>query len=163
VYQALERGILDGVYGFDFVTAIAYKLHEIAPQFYDIGDGPHAPAATIMNKRVYDGLPDDVRKISDEIVDDIYGGQFSAIYEDVLATYVKTAEAEGVTLSTVSDEQKAMAKDLVQPAQVNSWLEDTAKPAGIDGAEMQSLIDAAIKKYDAEATLKRPYEISQAS
>ncbi|WP_386171500.1 C4-dicarboxylate TRAP transporter substrate-binding protein [Sulfitobacter pontiacus] len=163
VYQALERGILDGVYGFDFVTAIAYKLHEIAPQFYDIGDGPHAPAATIMNKQVYDGLPDDVRKISDEIVDDIYGGQFSAIYEDVLATYVKTAEAEGVTLSTVSDEQKAMAKELVQPAQVNSWLEDTAKPAGIDGEEMQSLIDAAIKKYDAEATLKRPYEISQAS
>lgn len=31
VYQALERGVLDGVYGFDFVTAIAYKLHEIAP------------------------------------------------------------------------------------------------------------------------------------
>jgi len=42
VYQALERGVLDGVYGFDFVTAVAYKLHEIAPNFHDIGDGPHA-------------------------------------------------------------------------------------------------------------------------
>lgn len=44
VYQSLERGVLDGVYGFDFVTAVAYKLHEIAPNFYDIGDGAHAPA-----------------------------------------------------------------------------------------------------------------------
>ncbi|WP_340107440.1 TRAP transporter substrate-binding protein DctP [Pikeienuella sp. HZG-20] len=163
VYQALERGILDGVYGFDFVTAIAYKLHEIAPQFYDIGDGPHAPAATIMNKQVYDGLPEDVRKVSDEIVSEIYGGQFSAIYEEVLARYVKTAEAEGVTLSTIPDDQKAMAKKIVQPAQVNSWLEDTAKPAGIDGEKMQSLVDAAIAKHDPKGTLKRPYEISQAS
>ena len=43
VYTALERGVLDGVYGFDFITAVAYKLHEIAPHFTDIGDGPHAP------------------------------------------------------------------------------------------------------------------------
>jgi len=163
VYQALERGILDGVYGFDFVTAIAYKLHETAPEFYDIGDGPHAPATTIMNKQVYDGLPEDVRKVSDGIVDEIYGGKFSAIYEEVLARYVKIAESEGVTLHTIPDDQKAMAKDLVQPAQVNAWLDGPAKQAGIDGEKMQSLIDDAIAKYDAKGTLKRPYEISQAS
>lgn len=161
VYQALERGILDGVYGFDFVTAVAYKLHEIAPNFYDIGDGPHAPAATIMNKQFYDGLPDDIRKVSDEIVADIYGGEFSRIYEDVLARYVKTAEAEGVTLSTISDAEKQMARNEVQPAQVQKWVETTAKEAGIDGEKMQSLIEAAIAKYDPEGTLRRPYEISQ--
>jgi TRAP-type C4-dicarboxylate transport system substrate-binding protein len=163
VYQALERGILDGVYGFDFVTAIAYKLHETAPEFYDIGDGPHAPATTIMNKQIYDGLPEDVRKVSDGIVDEIYGGKFSAIYEEVLARYVKIAESEGVTLHTIPDDQKAMAKDLVQPDQVNAWLDGPAKQAGIDGEKMQSLIDDAIAKHDAKGTLKRPYEISQAS
>ena len=94
-------------------------------------------------------------------MDEIYGGQFTAIYEDVLARYVKTAQAEGVTLNTVSDDQKSMAKSLVQPAQVNSWLDGPAKQAGIDGEEMQTLIDAAIEKYDPEGTLKRPYEISQ--
>ena len=99
VYPALERGILDGVYGFDFVTAVAYKLHEIAPNFYDIGDGPHAPSAVIMNKAVYDNLPDDVRKVSDEIVDEIYGGKFSEIYGDVLSRYVDTAKAEGVSIN----------------------------------------------------------------
>jgi TRAP-type C4-dicarboxylate transport system substrate-binding protein len=161
VYQSLERGILDGVYGFDFVTAVAYKLHEIAPNFYDIGDGPHAPAATIMNKQVYDGLPDEVRTVSDEIVADIYGGKFTEIYEDVLARYVETATSEGVTLNTVSEAEKQRARDLVQPAQVNKWIEETAPQAGIDGEEMQSMISDAISKYDPEGTLRRPYEISQ--
>ncbi|EPX85720.1 TRAP transporter substrate-binding protein DctP [Salipiger mucosus] len=163
VYPALERGILDGVYGFDFVTAVAYKLHEIAPNFYDIGDGPHAPSATIMNKAVYDGLPDDVRKVSDEIVDEIYGGKFGEIYGDVLSRYVDTAQSEGVNLGTVSDAEKERARGLVQPAQVDKWVETVAPQAGIDGEEMQSMISDAIAKYDPEGTLPRPYEIAQAS
>jgi len=161
VYQSLERGVLDGVYGFDFVTAVAYKLHEIAPNFYDIGDGPHAPAATIMNKQVYDGLPDDVRQVSDEIVAELYGGKFGDIYEEVLARYVETAEAEGVTLGTIPDEEKERARELVQPAQVNNWVENIAPGAGIDGEEMQAIVDEAIAKYDPQGTLRRPYEISQ--
>lgn len=161
VYPALERGILDGVYGFDFVTAVAYKLHEIAPNFYDIGDGPHAPSATIMNKAVHDGLPDDVRKVSDEIVDEIYGGKFSEIYGDVLKRYVDTAKAEGASLMTVSDAEKQRARDLVQPAQVNKWVENVAPKAGIDGEKMQSMIADAIEKHDGEGTMPRPYEIAQ--
>ena len=163
VYPALERGILDGVYGFDFVTAVAYKLHEIAPHFYDIGDGPHAPAATIMNKQVYDGLPDAVRKVSDEIVQELYDGKFGEIYEDALSRYVETLTSEGGTLGTVSDEDKQRARGLVQPAQVDKWLETTAPQAGIDGAQMQALIEEAIAKYDPEGTMQTPYEISQAS
>src|SRR5690625_3133792 len=67
VYTALERGVLDGVYGFDFITAIAYNLHEIAPHFTDIGDGPHAPAATVMNVDYWNSLPENVQKICDEL------------------------------------------------------------------------------------------------
>lgn len=163
VYPALERGILDGVYGFDFVTAVAYKLHEIAPNFYDIGDGPHAPAATIMNKQVYDGLPEDVRSVSNDIVQELYNGKFTEIYEDALGRYVETMKAEGGALSTVSDEEKQRARDLVQPAQVNRWLEETASQAGIDGEQMQALIGEAIAKHDPEGTMRRPYEISQSA
>ncbi len=163
VYPALERGILDGVYGFDFVTAVAYKLHEIAPNFYDIGDGPHAPAATIMNKQVYDGLPEDVRQVSDKIVGEIYESKFTEIYEDVLKRYVEKAEAEGATLNTISDAEKQRAKSLVQPAQVDRWTTDVAPQAGIDGERMQSMIADAIAKYDPQGKLRRPYEISQDS
>lgn len=160
VYQALERGVLDGVYGFDFVTAIAYKLHEIAPNFYDIGDGPHAPAATIMNIQTWKNLPDDVKQVANGIVDDLYGGKFSEIYEVVLKNSTVKALKEGVTIKTFPDAEKARAADLVQPAQVNKWLDGPAKQAGIDGKAMQAEVEKAIAQYDPKGTLRTPYEIS---
>ena len=73
---------------------------------------------------------------------------------------VKTALAEGAKFSSLSDEEKRKAKALVQPAEVQAWLDNVAKPARIDGARMQSLIDAAIAKYDPQGTLKRFDELA---
>lgn len=161
VYQALERGVLDGVYGFDFVTAVAYKLHEIAPNFYDIGDGPHAPAATVMNIDAWNGLSPEIQKIAGDIASELYDGKFTEIYETVLTDYVKKVQAEGGKLNTLSDEEKARAKALIQPAQVNGWVETVAIPAGIDGEAMQKLIDEAIAKHAPQGKMRRPYEIAQ--
>ncbi|MFK4824964.1 TRAP transporter substrate-binding protein DctP [Paenochrobactrum sp. BZR 588] len=161
VYQALERGVLDGVYGFDFVTAVAYKLHEVAPNFYDIGDGPHAPATTVMNIDVWNSLSPDVQKVATDLADELYAGKFTEIYDKVLLDYVKKVTAEGGKLYTLSDEEKVRAKALVQPAEVDAWVETVAKPAGIDGEAMQKLIDAAIEKHAPQGKMLRPYEIAQ--
>nr|WP_142846111.1 TRAP transporter substrate-binding protein DctP [Telmatospirillum sp. J64-1] len=162
VYQALERGVLDGVYGFDFVTAVAYKLHEIAPNFYDIGDGAHAPAVTVMNMRVWDRLSDDHKQICQDLAEELYNGKFTEIYDQVLADYVKKVLDEGGKLSSLPEEEKAKARALVQPAQVEAWVERVAKPAGVDGAEMQRLIEEAIAKHAPSGKMKRPDEIAVA-
>ncbi|HHY03067.1 MAG TPA: TRAP transporter substrate-binding protein DctP [Paracoccus sp.] len=161
VYQSLERGVLDGVYGFDFITAIAYKLHEVAPNFYDIGDGPHGPAAVVMNKRVYDGLSDDVRKVLGDLADELYAGKFVEIYNEALARYVVTAKEEGVNFATFPAEELEAARAKVQPAEVQAWIDEVATPAGIDGVEMQRLIDEAIAKHDPNGRMKRPSELAQ--
>lgn len=160
VYTALERGVLQGVYGFDFITAIAYKLHEISPYFTDMGDGPHAPSAVIINLEVWNSLPDEIKKVCDDLVNEIYTEQYSKIMTKVLADYVKKAEDEGVKFSIWSDEAKAAAKKAVQPAEVNHWVETVAKPNNIDGEKMQELIDQAIAKYDPQGSLLRPEEIA---
>lgn len=160
VYQALERGVLDGVYGFDFVTAVAYKLHEIAPNFHDIGDGPHAPAVTIMNRGVWEGLPAEHQQVCTDLTNELYGGKFAEIYNGVLANYVKKALDEGVSFTVLSDAEKANAKETVQPAQVNKWIETVAKPNGIDGDAMQKIVDQAIARYTGTGTMRRPSEIA---
>ncbi|GAB1576115.1 TRAP transporter substrate-binding protein DctP [Bordetella petrii] len=160
VYTALERGVLDGVYGFDFITAVGYKLHEIAPYFTDIGDGPHGPSATIINMRTWEAFPEPVKALCNDIVGEIYGGKYTEIFDAAARQYVKTALAEGAKFSSLSDEEKRKAKALVQPAEVQAWLDNVAKPAGIDGPRMQSLIDAAIAKYDPQGTLKRFDELA---
>lgn len=160
VYTALERGVLDGVYGFDFITAVAYKLHEIAPHFTDIGDGPHGPSATVINTDVWNSFPPEIQSLCDEIVAEIYDGKYTEIMTDLNHKYVEKATGEGVQFSRLADDQKQAAKDLVQPAQVKRWENDVATPAKIDGEQMQTLIDAAIAKYDPSGTLKRPEEIA---
>ncbi|MDZ7810006.1 MAG: TRAP transporter substrate-binding protein DctP [Arhodomonas sp.] len=57
VYTSLERGVIEGAAGFEFVTAVSYQLHEVAPHFTDIGAGPHAPAATVISMRAWESLP----------------------------------------------------------------------------------------------------------
>lgn len=160
VYTALERGVLDGVYGFDFITAVAYKLHEIAPHFTDIGDGPHGPSATVINTEVWNGFPPEIQALCNDIVAEIYAGKYTEIMSGLNQKYVDKAQKEGVKFSRLSDEQKKAATQIVQPAQVKKWETEVAKPAGIDGAQMQKLVDAAIVKYDASGTLKRPSELA---
>lgn len=159
VYTALERGVLDGVYGFDFITAVAYNLHEIAPHFTDIGDGPHAPAATVMNVDYWNSLPENVQKICNELVDEIYDSAYNTVIDRSTRQYVDRAVSEGVKFNIWSDDLKKTARDAVQPAQVNKWVETVAKPNGIDGPEMQKLIDAAIAKHAPAGKLLRPEEI----
>lgn len=161
VYTALERGVLDGVYGFDFVTAIAYKLHEIAPHFTDIGDGPHAPSATIINMETWNSFPPAIQEICNQLVAEIYGGKYAELAEKHMTEYVKLAKKEGVQFNILSDDEKQKAKSLIQPAQVELWEKNVAAPAGIDGAQMQKLIDEAIAKYDPVGVVKRPSEIAK--
>lgn len=160
VYTALERGVLDGVYGFDFITGIAYKLHEIAPYFTDIGDGPHAPAAVVMNIDFYNQLPEDVKKVINDLANELYAGKYAELINDYMTEYVKLALKEGVKFSAFSSKEKEKAKVIVQPAEVQAWKDNVAKAAKIDGDAMQSLVDQAIQKYDAKGTVLRPSEIA---
>jgi len=163
VYTALERGVLDGVYGFDFITAISYKLHEIAPHFTDMGDGPHAPSAIIINIDVWNDLPDEIKSVCEDLVQEIYTKKYSEIMTEVLANYVDKSIDEGVKFNIWSDDAKAAAKKAVQPAEVEHWIETVAKPNNIDGEKMQELISAAIDKHDPEGSLLRPEEIAAES
>ncbi len=115
VYTALERGVLDGVYGFDFITAVGYKLHEIAPYFTDIGDGPHGPSATIINMRTWEAFPEPVKALCNDIVGEIYGGKYTEIFDAAARQYVKTALAEGAKFSSLSDEESARPRRWCSP------------------------------------------------
>lgn len=160
VYTALERGVLDGVYGFDFITAISYKLHEIAPHFTNMGDGPHAPSAVVINTEVWESFPDEIKEIYNELVQEIYDGQYSKIMAAALATYVDKAVEEGVQFNSWDHNSQATAKKVVQPAQIEHWINTVAKPNNIDGIRMQEIIAQAIERHDANGILLRPEEIA---
>ena len=162
VYSALERGVLDGVYGFEFVTAVSYKLHEIAPYFTEIGDGPHAPAAVVISMREWKQLPQKHREIIEEVAAEVYDhNKLADIYEKNARDAMKAALDDGVQFSSWSDAEQKRAAEIVQPAQVQEWIDNVAKPNGIDGEAMQDIVSKAIERHTGDGQLSKPYEIFQ--
>ncbi|SEO74275.1 C4-dicarboxylate TRAP transporter substrate-binding protein [Aquisalimonas asiatica] len=162
VYTSLERGVIDGAAGFEFVTAVSYQLHEIAPHFTDMGDGPHAPAATVMSMREWESLPEEVRTLFEEVAADLYERKLAEIYQPAAEQAVETALEDGAEFATWSEEEKERARDIVQPEQVEQWKTEVAEPNGIDGDAMQEVVREAIDRHDGQGDLKTPYEIYQA-
>jgi len=150
VYSALERGVIDGAFGFDFITAISYALHEAAPYITEIGAGPHGPSATVIGIDAWKALPDEVKQVANDLIAEVYQGKYREIYAGIAEQSVRKAVKEGARFSIWNAAE-----------QVEQWVAQVAPKAGIDGKAMQSLIDAAIKRHDPDGTLKSPYEIYQ--
>ncbi len=65
----------------------------------------------------------------------------------------------GAKFSKWSDAEIAKAKAMVQPAQVNAWIDKVSPLSQAESKEMQALIDKLIAKYEPQAKLKLPYEV----
>jgi TRAP-type C4-dicarboxylate transport system substrate-binding protein len=158
VYTSLERGILDGVFAFAFVTAEKYKLHEQAPYVIEAGAGAHAPTTVVMNRNLWLSLPDDLKEVINKTVEEIYGYKYTELYSKLINESVDAMVKGGAKFSTWSDAEIKKAAGIVQPAQVNDWAEKIAKPLGFDGYAFQKDIDALIKKYE-PGKLLNPWEV----
>jgi|GEM_PF-236552 TRAP-type C4-dicarboxylate transport system substrate-binding protein len=159
VYQALERGILDGVFAFCFITAEKMKLYEQAPNIIEIGAGAHAPTTVVMNLDLWNSLPKDLKDVFEMTANDIYEWKYLELYSKLLEESLDIMMDKGAKFTKWSDEEIKKATAMVQPAQVNDWAEKVAKPAGYNGYEFLDKVRALIAKYEAEAKLKNPYEI----
>jgi hypothetical protein len=65
--------------------------------------------------------------------------------------------AGGAKFSTWTESEIKKAKEIVQPAQTNDWIEKIATPNKFDGTAFQAKVDALIKKYE-PGKLKNPWE-----
>lgn len=159
VYPSLERGILDGVFAFCFVTADKMKLCEQAPYIVEIGAGAHAPTTVIMNMDLWKALPTNLKDVFLETANDIYEWQYIKLYGRLLNESVDNIVKIGGKFSKWPDSEIEKANNIVQPAQVNAWIEKVAKPRGFDGVEFQARVDELIAKYEPHGKLPNPYTI----
>jgi len=159
VYQSLERGILDGVFAFCFVTAEKSKLYEQAPNIIEVGGGAHAPTTVVMNMDLWKSLPDDLKQVFERTAEEIYATQYVKLYTRLLEESLDVMIKRGAKFTKWSDEEIKKATDMVQPAQVNGWADKVAKPAGFDGKQFLDQVRALIAKYEPEGKLLNPYEM----
>ncbi len=160
VYTSLERGILDGAFGFAFITAEKMKLHEQAPYIVEGGAGAHAPTTVVINRNIWRSFPDDLKEVVQSVVDELYESQYLKLYSRLTEESVENMVKAGAKFSTLSQAEIDKAKKLVQPYQTEKWIKEVAEPLNFDGVAFQQKIDGLIKKYS-PGKLKTPWEVYQ--
>ncbi len=75
IFEAVQRGIIDGIVGLDFDLTVAFGYHEAAEQFVQPGLGQYASVAVAINRDLWDSLPSDIQdaldQASEEYMDEI--------------------------------------------------------------------------------------------
>ncbi len=131
VYESLERNVVDGaMWTFDAYTT--FRLYETAPNITMLKLSAN-PLAIVMNKQVYEGLPEPDRAA----IDSLSGRAFADWVAPIIDGYDQEQSAamskkEGVTF-VVPDEAESAAWKKAYEGAPQAWL-DSRKELGIDAA-----------------------------
>lgn len=120
IYESLQRGVLDGlVTTWDLVGAI--KLNEIV-QYHTDADAYTAAFYVVMNKRRYETLPADVRKVIDDMSGESLVAKFGPLWDKWEARGFKDAQRRGQDVIEIDAATRAEWKRQLQPM-VDKYLE----------------------------------------
>jgi TRAP-type C4-dicarboxylate transport system substrate-binding protein len=112
-----------------------------------------------MNLDLWNSLDPELKAVFEAGINEIYEHQYVDMYGKWIDECVDGMVADGAKFSKWPDKEIAMAKAMVQPGQVNEWIENVCPLSKAECKEMQALIDKLIAKYEPKAKLKLPYEV----
>ena len=117
IYEALQRGVIQGFTGYPLWLTHTAKLHEVTKTYIDPGIGVYGGAALVMNLDTYERLPDTAKKaIADLRIESIHRDVDLIMKEEDAA--LEAAKNAGVTLYRFTDAEKQMWRDAVPPEQI---------------------------------------------
>lgn len=132
-YEGIERGVADAA-GFPMDGLMSFQLKDILPSWTDPGIGQYTSTGLWMNLDVYEGLPDDLKQIVDEVNDDYNHGGVAEVFEEI------TLEQCDPVLETIGqigewdDAETERWREALGTAPEEKWIEDS-EAAGLEDAE----------------------------
>lgn len=146
VPEALQKGVIEG-----FVTSFeVLKDMNFAEgcRYETYMDLPVYPFAVIMNKRAWDGLDDDVKKVMNDLGREqaLWTGQY--MDQHVIEALDWSKKKYDIELIHLSPEQYAIAQDKIAPL-VQEW-QDTANKDGLPAEKILLDLQALKAKYEKE-------------
>lgn len=134
-YEGVERGVADAA-AFAMDGMVAYQLLELLPYYTDPGTGHYNTFGMWFNADVYEGLPDDLRQIVDEVTTDVNGGEgteaFRVVAEEQCVTVMDHDNVEDFDAWTeeATEEWHALVGDEL----TDQWVSD-AESNGLNDAQ----------------------------
>ena len=138
VYTALERGVVDGTV-LPWEGNFIFKLAELL-KYGTEADFYTMTMMVVMNKRKYDSLPDDVKKVIDETTGLVMSEEAGRVYDEVRPVMKKLCEKKGMEAIQMAPGEIDRLKKICLPLRAE-WVEQMEK-RGLPG---KAVLDAAVK------------------
>lgn len=155
IYTSLERGVIDAYTGTMWDLAGIGKFHEQAPYIIDLGVGVYAMAGTYINKDKWNKLPDDIKKVLEEVAREAIKKQ-PELYMQADERIYEVYKKAGVKTIIFPSEEKGKFRSLVVPKQWDKWKEDM-EAKGLPGKKFLDTYIPALKKYEPQSTYISPF------
>jgi TRAP-type C4-dicarboxylate transport system substrate-binding protein len=148
IYESLQRGVIDGLVT-DPSSVSAYKLYEVAPHFYDLGQHVGALVSTpvAMNSDTWNSLEPAVQKIMTEVSTELQENQSDIIEPQRIKSC--TALLDNASLEDI-DDSTGWAEDqstIVLDGWAKSYQEKTGQDPAAFIKEYRAIIDEEMKNY----------------
>jgi TRAP-type C4-dicarboxylate transport system substrate-binding protein len=125
IYEAVQRGVLDGYTAvpFEFVTTLA--LHEVAPHIVGADLGQYGITSLVMRQDLWDELPDSVRETIQELQEEVIARQQDQ-FREIGAEVCDTLRQAGATVTLLPEDDIESWKDTVGDSLFERWESDVS-------------------------------------
>jgi len=148
IYEALQRGVIEGAMGIPYQSVLGSKHWEHAKYVIDTGVGVYSLTYTAMSLKTYKSFPPEVRKTLDELREEMVDkwAEFIAMWTE---RDVKILLDQGIHYIEWSPEEKALGKKMAVPMIWESWL-DEAKKKGLPAEEFLAIYKTEVKAAESD-------------
>lgn len=145
--EALSKSVIDGAV-VPWEVTVSLRLYELTDHHTQIpgARGLYTSVFLLgMNKKTYDGLSADQKKVVDANSGAALTGKIGAAWEDVEKPGLDAATKRGNKMLTMPEAEVAKMRKLAEPV-TQAWVEEMNKQ-GKDGAKLLAAAQALIDKY----------------
>jgi TRAP-type C4-dicarboxylate transport system substrate-binding protein len=143
MYDAVQRGMVDGVVG-PLTLAHDFKLYELC-KHYTIIDMYVVSMGLVINEKVWNGLPEEVKKIMQDLAGARMAEACGASYDKYDIIGADTAKKAGGQFYTLSKDEKEKWIALTKPLN-DKWIADM-EAKGLPGKQVYQDMIQILPKY----------------
>ncbi len=142
--EALQKGVVKGLFS-SLEVLMDFKFAEQC-KYATITNAGVYPFAVVMNMETWNKLPDDVKKVMDDMARE--QAEWTGKYMDdhVLESIEWSKKNHGLQVIEIPPEELKKWHDLLEPIN-NKWIED-AKAKGLPAEKMLADLKELVKKYE---------------
>jgi TRAP-type C4-dicarboxylate transport system substrate-binding protein len=145
VYESLQKGVIDGNV-FPYEAIHGFKLYEVLNYHLD------AKAYTtsfffVMNEKKYNSLPEDVRKVIDDISGETLVARFGPWWNKWDQPGLADIENKGSVITPLSDEERARWREALAPT-IEAYLSDIEKNGVKNAREIYAEAQKRVAQYE---------------